>query len=133
MSKSTKFTFAKADAVIRRMLEVPNLITACREEGVPVTTFRRWLAADREGIRKSYARMLAIKADVLEDACDDIADDSSKDYVWGWGRSGPRVDHKHLRRCAARIKSLQRRADRYRAESYRLLGIPQHIIIQITT
>ena len=116
-----------------RMLEGEDLSAACRAEGVPRSTFRGWVTANRDGILERYARTLALCAQRLWDQGLEIVDDGSKDWVWG--PKGPRIDHAHIRRSLACARSLERRAYRLWDESRTLKGETRlsNVIIQFVS
>jgi hypothetical protein len=97
----------RANAIIDRIAEGESLRGICRDEEMPtVGTFLKWVAEDTI-LMKQYARAMELRAEVVFDEMQEIADDATNDFMDKQNQDGSIGDKalnaEHIQRSKLRI------------------------------
>jgi hypothetical protein len=106
----TKYTRAKADAILAAICEGDSVREVCELNKIPMGTFFGWVLDDRDGIAERYSRAQKLQAAAMLAECREIADNGRNDWMERHGRNGEtfsQLNGEHVRRSEIRLKYRQ--------------------------
>ncbi len=103
MARPSDFTQETADAICARLSKGEPLAHICRDDDMPaVRTVSDWKRV-REGFSADFARAREEGFDAIAADCLDIADDTTRDTVYG--ENGERADMEWISRSKLKIET----------------------------